>query len=164
MEIPRELSSCMKKALFRLSMGDMTAGEMLEYLSDQHRKNTAFPTEIAERTVALLEQEGFLDDKRYLKLFVKRLDDRLLGPRKMKEELTRHRFPPHYVEAVLNRSVNFHRRAKKLLLQRRDLSALVSTPAGKKKLNDYLVRQGYDFSTARCAVDQISQSETDVSK
>ena len=157
MEIPKELSPCVKKALSRLAIGDMTAGEMLEYLSDPYRKNTAFPPDTAERAVSLLIQEGFLDDKRYLRLMLRRLDARLLGPRRIREELVRHRFPSRYVLAALDRCVDYTERATKLLLKKPGACQISSTLPGRKKLMDYLVRQGYDYGTAKTAVDGIGK-------
>lgn len=160
MQIPKELSSCTNKALYRLSVGDMTCAEMLAYLVDPRRKNTGFPPEVAERVVALLKDEGFLDDKRYLRIAVRKLDLALAGPRKMRETLTRHRFPPQYVEAALNRRVDYTARAKAILDKRSGAAALAQTPQGRKKLMDHLVRQGYDFSTARSAVDAFSGDDS----
>ncbi len=157
MEIPKELSPCVKKALSRLGIGDMTVGEMLDYLSDPYRKNTAFPPEVAERAVSLLIQEGFLDDKRYLRIVLRRLDARLFGPRRIREELVRHRFSPGYVKAALDRSVDYTKRAKMLLDKKPEASQMASTLPGRKKLMDYLARHGYDYGTAKAAVDRIGQ-------
>ncbi len=159
MQIPPEISSCVKKALSRLSIGDMTAGEMFSYLSDPNRKSTAFSEEIAERTIALLISEGFLDDKRYLKLFVRRLDEKGYGPRRIRQELVRHRFPPRYVEAAMNRNVDHSRRALRFLQKKAGADQNAKTPEGRKKLVDALVRYGYDYSTARGAVENFSKTE-----
>lgn len=159
MQVPAELSLCTKKALSRLSMGDLTAGEMLAYLSDPRRKSTAFPKEIAERTVSLLVAEGFLDDKRYLKLFVKRLDEKGYGPRRMKGELSRHLFPPRYIEATMERKIDYTRRALRFLQKKAGAADLAKTPEGRKKLCDALLRYGYDYTAAGSAVKLFSQNE-----
>lgn len=159
MQIPAELSLSVKKALWRLSLGDLTAGEMLAYLTDPRRKSTAFPQEIAERTVSLLISEGFLDDKRYLQLLVRRLDAKGFGPRRIRQELSRHRFPPRYVEAALARNVDYTRRALRFLQKKAGAAELSSTPEGRKKLCDALVRYGYDYATAGSAVGLFSQKE-----
>ena len=159
MEIPKELSHCVKVALFRLSSGDLTTEEMQSYLSDPRRKNTGFPPEVACRTVELLTAEGFLDDKRYFLSYVKRLDEKLLGPRKIREELRRHKFPPSYIEAALGRKISYGKRARRLLEKKSGAERLKETPEGRKKLVDFLVRQGYDFSTAGSAVKQFSETE-----
>ena len=164
MEIPQELSPCVKKALSRLSRGDMTCGEMLSYLTDPKRPYTAFSQQAAERTVALLQAEGFLDDKRYLRLAVQRLDAKLLGPRRIREELTRHLFPPSYVAAACERKVDYARRGEKLLGKKAGAKALAETPEGRNKLVAALVRQGYDFATARSAVRAFSREEDDFSE
>ena len=159
MQIPAELSVCTKKALARLSMGDLTAGEMLAYLSDPRRKSTAFPKEIAERTVSLLVAEGFLDDKRYFRLFVKRLDEKGYGPRRIRQELSRHLFPPRYIEAAMEREVDYTRRALRFLQKKAGAAELAQTPAGRKKLCDALLRYGYDYSAAGGAVKLFSQCD-----
>ena len=79
-----QASSCYHKALYRLSVGDMTEAEMTEYLTDPKRKNTGFPEEVALQTVLRLREEGFLDDKRYLLRLVRRGDESLVGPRRQK--------------------------------------------------------------------------------
>ena len=158
MKIPEDLRSPVNKALYRLSMGDMTCGEMQKYLSDPRRKNTGFPEETAERTVVFLAENGLLDDKRYLRLAVEKLDRALVGPRKIRETLTKHSFPPRYVEVALARKIDYTRRAFKLLGTRAGAAEHVRTAPGKKKLTDYLVRQGYDYSTATSAVNRFSES------
>ena len=158
MEIPKELSESVKRALNRLSIGDLTCGEMQAYLTDRKRK-IFFSREIAERTVCLLVQEGFLDDKRYLKLFVRHLDDKCFGPRRIRSELVRHRFPPSYVEAALARNIDYASRAVKLLEKKGGAAELVKTPAGRKKMQDALVRYGFDFSTALAAVKTFSRED-----
>ena len=156
MEIPKELSESVKRALSRLSIGDMTCAEMQAYLTDRQRK-ISFPSEIAERTVCLLAGEGFLDDKRYLKLFVRHLDEKCYGPRRIRQELVRHRFPFSYVEAALSRNVDYGERALRFLKKKRGADVLAQTPEGRKKLQDALVRYGYDYSTARGAVNNFSR-------
>ena len=158
MEIPKDLSESVKRALNRLSIGDLTCGEMQAYLTDRNRK-AYFSAEIAERTVCLLVQEGFLDDKRVLKLFVRHLDEKCYGPRRIRQELIRHRFSASYVEAALARNVDYSARALKLLEKRAGAKELAKTPAGRKKLQDALVRFGYDYSTALGAVKNFSRED-----
>lgn len=158
MEIPKDLSESVKRALNRLAIGDLTCGEMQAYLTDSHRK-VFFPEEIAERTVCLLVQEGFLDDKRCLKLFVRHLDEKCFGPRRIRQELVRHRFSSAYVEAALSRKIDYTARAVKFLKKKSGAAALSATPAGKKKLQDALVRYGYDYSTALAAVNIFSRDD-----
>lgn len=158
MEIPKDLSFCVKKALRRLSMGDLTCGEMYFYLTDV-RKSVSFPPEIAERCVCLLTDEGFLDDKRYLKLFVRHLDEKKYGPRRMKQELVKHRFPPHYIEKVLARDLDYTKRALDFLKKKSGAEKLSASPEGRKKLQDTLVRYGYDYVNARAAVSVFSSDE-----
>lgn len=159
MEIPEDLAPALKKALLRLSMGDMTAGEMMGYLTDPHRKATGFPEDVAERCTALLVGEGYLDDLRYLKLCLRRYDARLYGPRRIRQELVKHQFSQKYIEAALNRSVDLKDRAVKALVKREKAKRKETTPAENKKRIDFLVRLGYDFSTARDAVSRFIGDE-----
>ncbi|MBE6712884.1 MAG: hypothetical protein E7580_05110 [Ruminococcaceae bacterium] len=158
MEIPKDLSESVKRALNRLAIGDLTCGEMQAYLTDCRRK-VFFSAEVAERTVCLLVQEGFLDDKRYLKLLVRHLDAKCYGPRRIRQELVRRRFSPSYVEAALSRGVDYSARALKFLKERNGAETLSKTPAGRKKLQDALVRYGYDYSTAVAAVNNFSRDD-----
>lgn len=148
----------MKKALWRLSTGDMTSQEMLLYLTDSHRK-TYFSQEVAERCVCLLVQEGFLDDKRYLKDLVRRLDAKGFGPRRLRQELCRHRFPQRFVDAAVSRDLDYTARAARVLAAKAGADELAKTPAGRKKLSDALVRYGYDYSTASAAIARFSRED-----
>lgn len=152
MEIPEEIAPALKKALYRLSMGDLTVGEMKAYLSDPRRKSTGFSEEIAERCTALLVQEGYLDDLRYLKLCLRRLDGKHLGPRRIKQELTKRLFEKKYVDAAMNRSIDYKERARLALNERERVKPRPINPAENKKRTDYLVRLGFDYTTAGDAV------------
>ena len=158
MEIPVELSPSVKRALKRLSMGDLTCGEMEAYLTDP-RRSVSFSPEIAQRTVCLLVEEGFLDDKRYLRLFVKHLDEKCCGPRRIRQELIRRRFPPRFVEAVLDRKVDYTRRAKTFLQKKYGAAPLSLTPSEKKKYQDALIRYGYDYAAASSAISEYMRGE-----
>ncbi len=159
MEIPEDLAPALKKALLRLSMGDMTAEEMKGYLTDPRRKATGFPENVAERCVALLLQEGYLDDLRYLKLCLRRYDARLYGPRRIRQELGKHLFSQKYVDAALNRSIDLKERAVKALVKRERSKDTENTPNENKKRIEFLVRLGYDYITAREAVSRFIGGE-----
>lgn len=159
MEIPKDLAPALKKALLRLSMGDMTAGEMRDYLSDPRRKATGFSEDVAERCTALLVGEGYLDDLRYLKLCLRRYDARLYGPRRIRQELVKHQFSQKYISAALNRSIDLKNRAIKALEKRERSKKNENTPAENKKRMDFLVRLGYDYTTAREAVSRFGGDE-----
>ncbi len=159
MQIPVEIRSSVNKAMYRLSIGDMTCEEMLLYLTDPRRKNTGFDREIGEKTVQFLRENGFLDDRRYLKEIVSKMDRSCYGPRKIREILIRHRFPPSYVEAALSRNVDYDKRARKRLDQIPRAKEISQTEPGRKKLVDALVRYGFDFSSARGAVEDLSGEE-----
>ena len=156
MKIPEGLHPCVNKALYRLSLGDLTCREMVEYLSSPYRNNTGFSEEDAQKTVRLLQEEGFLDDKRYLKNLVHRLDEKGFGPRRIRQELIRHGFSSSLVDRVGERKVDDTARAVHILKKDSKASHLVLTPQGRKKLTDALVRKGYDYGTAAEAVRQIS--------
>ncbi len=160
MEIPKELSACVKKALWRLSAGDMTCREMFLYLTDSHRK-TYFPEEIADRCVSLLTDQGFLDDKRYLKLCVRHLDEKCYGPRRIRQELVKKHFPSRFVDAAMSRRIDYTARAVCRLKALPDAERKAKTPEGRKKLQDALVRYGFDYATARSALAAFSDSEED---
>ena len=136
-------------------MGDLTEREMFLYLSDP-RRTAFFSPDICERTVALLRENGFLDDKRYLKNFLRVLDGKLYGPRRIRTELTKHHFPPLYIDAAMNRKVDYSERAFCFLEKRSGARALCTTAPGRKKLMDALVRYGYDYGAAAASVAKFS--------
>ena len=159
MEIPQELSSCVNKALYRLSLSDLTERELMDYLTDPRRKNTGFSEGIARRTVDFLKEKGMVDDLRFLKETLRRLDAKGFGKRRIREELQKKKFSPRYVEAAMNRKTDEARRAGAVLERIGSASLLAATPAGRKKLVDKLVRLGYDYTTARVAVATISEED-----
>ena len=161
MEIPSQLSYPVKRALGRLGIGDLTEKEMILYLTDT-RRSAFFSPEIAERTVALLRENGFLDDKRYLKNFVRILDGKFYGPRRIRQELVKHHFPAKYIDAVLSRSVNYENRALHFLEKKSGAKEKSFSAPGRKKLMDALVRYGYDYSTAKIAVAKFSGEEDEI--
>jgi SOS response regulatory protein OraA/RecX len=87
------------------------------------------------------------------------MDRSCYGPRKIREILIRHRFPPSYVEAALSRNVDYDKRARKRLDQMPRAKEISQTEPGRKKLVDALVRYGFDFSSARGAVEDLSGEE-----
>lgn len=159
MEIPQGLRSCVNKALYRLSLSDLTERELMEYLTDPHRKNTGFSEDVARPTVELLKEQGMVDDLRCLKETLRRLDAKGFGKRRIREELQKRKFSPRYVEAAMNRNTNEEARAAKVLARIGNAPALAATPAGRKKLVDKLVRYGYDYTAARGAVEAISEED-----
>lgn len=155
MEIPKELSYPVKRALGRLGIGDLTEKEMFLYLTDP-RRSASFSPEIAERVVVLLRENGFLDDKRYLKNFVRVLDGKCFGPRRIRKELIKHHFPARYVDAVLSRNVDYEKRAFLYLTKKAGAESLSQTKEGRKKLVDALVRYGFDYGVSASAVAKFS--------
>ena len=160
MEIPKELSPLIKKSLARLALGDLTEEEMFRYLTDPHRKSCGFPEDLAASAVDLLVREGFLDDVRVLKLVLKKTADRSFGPRRVREELVRHRFKKHHIEAVMRRPVDYKARAVRWIRENGAAQALLATPASKKKLADRLVRLGYDYTTAFDAIASVTEDDS----
>lgn len=152
MEIPKELSPLIKKALSRLALGDLTEGEMLLYLTDPRRKACGFSEELAADAVELLVREGFLDDVRVLRLVLKKTADRSFGPRRVREELVRRRFTKRHIDAALRRPVDYKARATRKIVSDASFTKLLDTPATRKKLADRLVRLGYDYTTAFDAI------------
>lgn len=158
MEIPQELKAPLRRALARVEYSDITVGEMEKYLTDPRRRSTGFSPEIARRVIEILLEQGILDDKRSLRSAVRRLDKKLLGPRRIREELRLRLFPPAYVEAALARSVDYDARADRFLAAVPGAAEAALTPAGRKKLAGRLVRAGYDASAAYAAVNRLCKA------
>jgi len=88
---------------------------------------------------------------------LKQLDEKLLGPAMIRKELIRRQFPRSYIQAALERRISYEKRALRLILKKAQVKELAGTPAGRKKLVDCLVRQGYDYTTANTAVSYVSE-------
>ena len=153
-----ERNRCLKRAYSRLSRGDLTSRGMLSFLTEKNSRREAFSVETAKSVVTELKEKGFLDDKRYLRLVLRRADEKLLGPRKIREELVKLKFPPAYIEAALSRERDETARAASLL-KREGKDGLARELEGKKKAIDFLVRKGYDYSTAIAAAERFSVLE-----
>lgn len=155
MEIPQELKLPLQRAVARVEYSDLTVGEMEKYLTDPRRASTGFSPEIAARVIAILREQGLLDDKRTLRAAVRRLDARMFGPRRIREELRRRLFSPAYVEAALARKIDYDARADRFLKTVPGAAALASDPAGRKKLAGRLARAGYDSASSFSAIERL---------
>lgn len=154
-----ECKPCLRKALYRLGRGDLTARGLLDYLTRPSPGKTGFPEEIAMEVTKLLIREGYLDDARFLSLVLEKADRSLVGPRKIREELKKKKFSPRAIEIAMSREIDFSARAKKLVLTLPSARLLSQTPQGRKKLCDTLVRKGFDYSDAFSALSVFQEPE-----
>lgn len=154
-----ECKPCLKKALYRLGRGDLTARGLLDYLTKPSPGKPGYPEEIAMEVTKLLIREGYLDDARFLALVLEKADRSLVGPRKIREELKKKKFSPRAIELAMSRDIDFSVRAKKKVLTLPSAELLAQSPQGRKKLCDTLVRKGYDYSDAYSALSVFQAQE-----
>ena len=155
-----EKKACLKKALARLSRGDLTARQMLGYLTEKKLGREPFSREAAEETVRFLLKQGLLDDKRYLRLLLGKMDASFYGPRKIREELTKRKFSPALIERALSRELDEPARARALVEKERK-TELARNPEGRKKLGAFLVRKGYGYAAANAAIAALLRENPD---
>ena len=155
-----EKKACLNKALARLGRGDLTARQMMAHLTEKRPGREPFSQEAAKETVRFLLQQGLLDDKRYLRLLLAKMDASLYGPRKIREELKKRKFSPALVERAFSRELDQAARAKTLLEKERK-TGLSQTPEGRKKLCAFLVRKGYDYAAANAAIAALLRENPD---
>lgn len=153
-----EKKRCTDRALYRLSRGDLTARGMLAYLTEKTPRREPFPEETALEVVRELCARGLIDDKRFLRLVLEKADAALLGRRRLREELVKRKFSPKLIELSLSRERDETALAARLLT-RENKTPLVSTPEGRKKTLDFLVRKGFDYSAAIAAIERVSDKE-----
>lgn len=113
-----------------------------------------FSAEIAEKVIEWGENQKYLDDVSYAEQFVRiRSGRKGHGPRRLKADLARKGIPTRIAEAAIRDNVvsddllaNAARLAESRWVR---LQTEPDVYKRRKKLSDYLVRQGYDFETIR---------------
>lgn len=134
--------ACVQKALLFLEYGDCSRRRMLEKLK------RSFPAPLCEETVSLLEERGYLDDRRLAERYAENYAVlRSYGPLRIRQELYGKGFSADVIEEVLAPyQAADHREGITELLLKKYTPEQLSEPSVRRKANAWLSRQGYSWA------------------
>jgi regulatory protein len=119
--------------------------------------------EVIEQTLSDLSAKRILDDEAFADNVMSRyLVGKPSGIRKIEFELKRHRVPARIREERLGGLTEEGERARAVEIGEAKWAHSSGLPVDKrkKKLYDFLVRRGFDFSIARDVVDELNGKKT----
>ena len=162
-----------QERLIRLDQGYRAYARALRYLG--HRARTVeevrrklagagYPDAVVEDVVERLRRDRYLDDEAFAEAYVRaRVRNRGYGPRRLRAELRRKGVPGPLVESVME---TFEAETNTLAIARsqaeRRWAQLAREPdprKRRKKLNDYLLRRGFDYDTVRQVVEEMEADD-----
>ncbi len=115
----------------------------------------------AETMVAQLSERGWQDDDRFAGALARTRAAAGYGPERIRYELSRHGIDElASADALASCEADWRARAEALLARRYRADALVD-PAVRAKAIAFLVRRGFDLQTARAAIADVMQSDSD---
>jgi regulatory protein len=123
------------------------------------RLGIRFPKATVQATTSKFKQQQLLDDEKFTKEFIELANSRMYSPRKIQAELNKRGVPSEIIQTSLsnlspdNTLADAYQIASK---KNRQLDA--SDPQSKAKLLAYLARRGFDYSTAKRAIEQVLKS------
>lgn len=123
-----------------------------------------FDSENVDIAVEWGEDQKYLDDVSYAEQFVRiRSGRKGHGPRRLKADLTRKGIPARIAEAIILENVDtdtIFENAERLAQARwARLQREPDLQKRRKKLSDYLIRQGYDYETVRTILGILQENE-----
>jgi len=122
-----------------------------------------FDSKTIDRVIEFLKQYGFVDDERFVELFIKE-KVKTSGKNKIKFTLLKKFLPKELIEEGLNKITSEQQLEKALELGEKRMSTLSKSEADRKKLykktSDYLVRSGYDFQIVNEVLDKITNDDS----
>ena len=145
----------------------------LNYLAHQPRtteevrrrlRKADYPAEVVEQAVERVAALGYLDDAGYARAYVRsRFNARGYGPQRIRADLAKRGLRGPLVEdalAALAEAEDLDAAAREHAAKRwRRLARETDLQKRRRKTIDFLVRRGYDYGTAREALDAAEQDE-----
>lgn len=144
------------KAARILSFARKSRAELKKRLLEDHSE------EIAERVMAMLEKYGYIDDEKYAADFIAdgaRLKGK--GPVRMKFELRQKGVPSRVIEEALEScDVDWYETCS-AVLDKKLRGEYITDIKQKKKIIDFLMRRGFDYSTVKEVVAEWESIDKD---
>ncbi|MCB2296978.1 recombination regulator RecX [Clostridium tagluense] len=121
-----------------------------------------FDIKTIDRVMEFLKQYDFVDDKRFIDLFIKE-KIKSTGKNKIKFTLIKKSLPKELIKEALNKITSEEQLQMALLLGERRMATLAKSEKNALKLYkktwDYLVRNGYDFGIVNEVLDKITEND-----
>ena len=122
-----------------------------------HKKG--FKSILSEKIIGELKEQNYLNDLEFTKWWIgQRSNSAIRGVRVIKMELKSKGISPDIIESVLNsksKENETQKAAKTLEKLLRKLPKSLSSIELRVKLNNHLLRRGFDFETTKKAIDEI---------
>ncbi len=128
----------------------------------QKLKEKGFQESIITQVIQRFEELHYLDDQQYARSFIEhRLNNKGYGPRRIREELRRKGIQGPWVQQLLDEFQDSDAPLQAALTQAqkkwRQLQRETDQRKRLKKLNDFLLRRGFDFETVRSVLRKIQE-------
>ena len=121
-----------------------------------------FDIKTIDRVLEFLKQYGFIDDKRFVELFIKE-KIKTSGKNKIKFTLLKKSLPKELIVEGLNKISSEQQLEIALQLGEKRMATLAKSEKDTKKLYkktwDYLFRNGYDFQIVNEVLDKITKND-----
>ena len=149
---------CFLKCCRSLSARFRTTAEMTRRLRD-----SAWPEDVIQETIALLLDSGYLDDARYAEAYTARRQAQGYGSRRIRAELLQKGVPREILEKCTpaEESAPANDTALKKALRRAANGRDLTNPREFQKAVASLIRKGFSFSQAKEAVEGMRQEENE---
>lgn len=149
--LERSYPFALDKAVSLLASRARTEQEIVSAL-----RQNAYPEQIIARVMARLHEEGYIDDAVFAGQWVSARTAKGMGARRIRHELRLKGVSQHDIDEALDsvdeeEALNAAVQAAEKASRGRNLS----DPADRQKIIAALVRRGYDFSTAKTALQKL---------
>ena len=150
--LERSYPFALDKAVSLLASRARTEQEIVSAL-----RQNAYPEQTIARVMARLHEEGYIDDVAFAGQWVSARTAKGMGARRIRQELRLKGVSQHDIDKALDsvdeeETLDAAVRAAEKASRGRDLS----DPADRQKIIAALVRRGYDFSTAKTALQKLT--------
>ena len=121
-----------------------------------------FDIKTIERVMEFLKQYEFIDDKRFVDLFIKE-KIKSSGKNKIKFALLKKSLPKELIKEALNKITSEQQLKTALILGEKRMGTLAKSEKDSlklyKKTSDYLIRNGYDYQIVNEVLDKITKND-----
>lgn len=141
----------------------LAARPRTEHEMETRLRQCGYTDKVIARVMARLAHEGFLNDAQFADLWTQARQERALGKRRIAQELARKGVSREHVDAALSQIDEEEQQRQATELCRR----LLERTRGKderdvrRKVLAALVRRGYDWDTAKRALDRAGEEDAD---
>ena len=149
--LERSYPFALDKAVSLLASRARTEQEIVSAL-----RQNAYPEQTIARVMARLYEEGYIDDAAFAEQWVSARTAKGMGVRRIRQELRLKGVSQHDIDEALDsvdeeETLDAAVRAAEKASRGRDLS----DPTNRQKIIAALVRRGYDYSTAKTALQKL---------